>query len=208
MRELQKEAYGPGGDATLHLQRTQLETGLASLKRAPTEVGSLLLIVRRRSDGHRETPGSVFLSEESGVAGDGWSRRPPRDPNAQLAVMRGDIATLIANGQPLTVFGDNLFVDLDLSAQNSPTGTTLTVGGAMVVVSPKPHNGCAKFKARFGADALQFVQDAPTRPENRRGIYWQVVRVGTVRIGDSVVVVSRADEADRSGPLQEGTADA
>jgi MOSC domain-containing protein YiiM len=106
-------------------------------------------------------------------------------------VMQTGIARLIANGQPLTTFGDNLFVDLDLSAANLPTGTRLAVGEAIVEVTPKPHNGCSKFDVRFGNDALRFVQAPATRSENRRGIYWKVVTPGEVAIGDPVRVLHR-----------------
>jgi MOSC domain-containing protein YiiM len=125
------------------------------------------------------------------VPGDGWSRRPPRDPEAQLAVMRREVAELVANGQPLTLFGDNLFVDLDLSASNLPFATRLRVGTALVVMTAKPHNGCIKFKGRFGEDALRFVQAKETREQNLRGVYWKVVEPGEVRAGDAVRVLSR-----------------
>src|SRR5262249_150330 len=153
MSELRKEAYGPEGDAARHRALIDLQSGLRALPTAPTDSGKLALIVRRRPDGARETPSSVRLTPEEGVPGDGWSRRPPRDPEAQLAVMRRDVAEMLANGQPLTLFGDNLFVDLDISAANLPTGTRLRVGEAIVEVTPKPHNGCEKFHGRVGADA-------------------------------------------------------
>ena len=105
--------------------------------------------------------------------------------------MQTFVARLIANGQPLTTFGDNLFVELDLSAANLPTGTRLAVGQAIVEVTPKPHNGCSKFDARFGHDALRFVQAPATRAENRRGIYWKVVTAGEVAVGDAVRVLRR-----------------
>jgi MOSC domain-containing protein YiiM len=105
--------------------------------------------------------------------------------------MRRDVAELIANGQPLTVFGDNLFVDLDISTANLPAGTTLRVGEALVAVTPEPHDGCLKFKARFGQDALRFVQAKPTRPQNLRGIYWKVVEAGEVHVGAPIQVVAR-----------------
>jgi hypothetical protein len=192
MAALRAEAYGPSGDAAAHCAIAQLEQGLGSLARAGTELGRLARIVRRHPDGARETLGRVALSLHDGVPGDGWSRRPPRDPDAQLAVMRRDVAELIANGQPLTLFGDNLFVDLDLSAANLPVGSQLRVGGALVEVTPKPHNGCHKFKARFGGDALHFVQDERTRDQNLRGIYWRVAEPGEVAVGDEIRVLSRA----------------
>lgn len=163
MAELQVEAFGPHGDSSHHRSLAELEKGLRLLPASPKDSGRLDLIVCRRSDGVRETPERVCLTPEEGVPGDGWSRRPPRDPEAQLAVMRRDVAELIANGQPLTIFGDNCFVDLDISAGNLTAGTRLRVGKALVEVTPKPHDGCLKFKRRFGQDALRFVQAKRTR---------------------------------------------
>jgi MOSC domain-containing protein YiiM len=147
--------------------------------------------VRRRADGVRETPDQVRLSTEEGVPGDGWSERPPRDPNAQLAVMRCDVAELIAGGQSLTLFGDNLFVDLDLSAANLPHGTRIRVGEALVEVTPKPHDGCRKFAQRFGLDGLRFVQAPTTRDQNLRGSYWKVLEPGRAEVGAAIRVLSR-----------------
>jgi len=104
--------------------------------------------------------------------------------------MRRDVAELIANGQPLSVFGDNLFVELDLSNANLPPGSRLRVGAALVVVTAKPHNGCLKFQGRFGQEALRFVQAIPTRGQNLRGVYWRVVESGEVAVGDPIDVVS------------------
>jgi hypothetical protein len=192
MAELQKEVYGPEGDSSRHLPLADIEAGLRALSPAPRDTGRVALLARRRPDGLRETPERVRLSPSGGVPGDGWNRRPPRDPEAELAVMRRDVAELIANGQPLTLFGDNLFVDLDISAANLPLGTRLRVGEAVVEVTAKPHNGCYKFKGRFGEDALFFVQAKPTRDQNLRGIYWRVVEAGEVSVGDVVQVLSRA----------------
>ena len=191
MAELRMEDYGPQGDEKYHRSLDALEAGLRALPQAPKDSGRLVLIVRRRADGVRETLDRVHLSLEEGVPGDGWSRRPPRNPEAQLAVMRSDVAELIANGQPLTVFGDNLFVELDITAANLPLGTRLRVGAAIVEVTPKPHNGCHKFKGRFGEDALRFVQAPPTRDQNLRGIYWKVVEPGEAAAGDAIDVLSR-----------------
>lgn len=169
-----------------HLSLSELEAGLRARPAPPRERGTLALIVRRLAGGTRETPARVLLTPEAGVPGDDWCRRPPRDPEAQLAVMRLDVAELIASGQPVTLFGDNLLVDLDLSAANLPAGTRLRVGGALVEVTPKPHNGCAKFVARFGNDALRLVQRGQTRDQNYRGIYWRVIQPGEAALGDAI----------------------
>jgi hypothetical protein len=191
MTELRKEAYGPLGDTARHRTFDELMAGLRGLAAPPRDVGTLALIVRRCADGTRETPDRVRLAPDHGVPGDGWNRRPPRQLEAQLAVMRRDVAALIANGQPLTLFGDNLFVDLDVSAANLPFGSRLRVGDAVVEMTPKPHNGCSKFEARFGADALRFVGPGPERPLNLRGIYWRVVEAGDAAVGCSISVIFR-----------------
>src|SRR2546423_9223343 len=103
MADLQKEAYGPHGDSSHHHRLAERETGWRALPESPTDSGRLILIVRRLADGTRETPDFVPPSRDGGVPGDGWDRRPPRNPDAQLAVMNGRVAELIANGQPLTV---------------------------------------------------------------------------------------------------------
>jgi MOSC domain-containing protein YiiM len=54
------------------------------------------------------------------------------------------------------------------------------------------HNGCRKFRARFGDDALRFVSQHALRHRNLRGIYMRVVEKGEVRIGNPVDVISRA----------------
>ena len=181
----------PKGDATQHLPGEILEARLRERPADALEPGRVSLIVRRLDDGTRETLERALLSREEGIPGDDWQKRPPRDPEAQLAVMQTSVARLIANGQPLTTFGDNLFVELDLSAANLPTGTRVAVGQAIVEVTPKPHNGCSKFDARFGHDALRFVQAPATRAENRRGSYWRIVTAGEVAVGDLVRVLHR-----------------
>lgn len=192
MAETTPEAYGPTGDATRHLPLAELDEGLLGLPPLPRDEGRLALLVRRRADGVRETPERVELSVDEGLPGDGWSRRPPRKPDAQLAVMCRPVAELIANGQPLSLFGDNLFVDLDLGADNLPFGSRLRVGEAVVEMTPEPHDGCRKFRGRFGADALRFVAARETRSQNRRGVYWRVVEPGSAGVGDVVRVLSRA----------------
>ena len=189
--DLHPKPNEPRGDPSRHLALADLESRLLALPEAPKNAGTLALIVRRLADGARDTPHSVLLSSERGVPGDDWALRPPRNPEAQLAVMRRDVAELVANGQPLTVSGDNLIVDLDISAENLPAGTRLRVGDALVEVTPKAHNGCVKFQGRFGQDALRFVNAKPTRHLNLRGMYWKVLEAGEAAVSATIRVLSR-----------------
>jgi MOSC domain-containing protein YiiM len=179
------------GDPARYHGLEHLERALAALPSAPQHLGRVSLIVRRREGGWRETPDRARLTSEAGLPGDAWGRHPAPKPEAQLAVMQIDVAELIANGQPLALFGDNLFLELDLSAANLPLGSRVRVGGATLEVTPKPHNGCHKFRARFGPDALQFVSKPDLRPRNLRGIYLRVVEAGEVAPGDPVEVIAR-----------------
>lgn len=190
---LTREAYGPSGDPDSHLSLRELRHRWQALPPASTQAGVLRAIVRRLADGSRERLQQGVLSSQEGLQGDGWARRPPRDPEAQLAVMAYPVATLIANGQPLTVFGDNLFVDLDITMTNLPTGSRLRVGAAEVVVTPKPHTGCAKFHKRFGDDALRFVQGSGDRSQRLRGVFWRVVQPGNIWQGAEVTVLARTE---------------
>lgn len=176
---------------SLFLPLAALESRFRALSPLPADSGRLTLLVRRPADGSRETPERLRLTPEDGVPGDSWGRDPERKLDMQIAVMQRDVAELIANGQPLTLFGDSLFVELDLSAANLPPGSRLRVGDATVEVTAMPHNGCAKFKARFGADALSFVNARPTRYLNLRGIYWKVIEAGVVCVGSTVEVIAR-----------------
>src|SRR5262245_29911226 len=184
-------ATGLGGDPSRHRPIAQLEGDLRTLPELPKDSGRLALNVRRPADGVRETPQSVRLTPEEGLPDDAWGRSSSRKIDAQLAVMRRDVAEIIANGQPLTLFGDGIFVDLDISTPNLPIGSRLRVGEAVIEVTPMPHNGCAKFKEKFGQDALLFVNAKPTRHLNLRGIYWKVIEAGEVSVGAEIRVISR-----------------
>jgi MOSC domain-containing protein YiiM len=180
------------GDAARHVRLADIEARFAALPPAPADAGRVHLIVARVESGRRKTPDSVTLTPESGIPGDAWGRRPPLMPEAQITVMQIDVAELIANGQPLELFGDNLFLALDLSVGNLPIGSRVRIGGATFEITPKPHNGCKKFRARFGDDALAFVSRPDIRHRNLRGIYMRVTAGGVVARGDRVDVLHRA----------------
>jgi hypothetical protein len=178
-----------------HLSTAELEAGLEHVRSSPRDEGRVELIVRRPAVDEREVLAEGVLDATEGLVGDTWSVRGSSStpdglahPLAQLNMMNARAASLVAAGdadrRPLA--GDQLYVDLDLSYENVPPGTRLAIGSAVIEVTEKPHRGCAKFAARFGKDALRFVNSPVGRELNLRGVNARVVRPGIVRPGDVV----------------------
>lgn len=180
------------GDATTFLDLTTLQQRLEALPPAPSRSGRLTRIVRRVEGGVRETLARTLLTRENGVPGDAWGRQADRDAVAQITVMEAAVADLIANGQSDELFGDQLFVTLDLSKANLPTGSRVKLGTAVLEVTPQPHNGCSKFMARFGHGALELVSTKALRHRNLRGVYMTVVEDGEAAVGDDIEVLPHA----------------
>ena len=108
-------------------------------------------------------------------------------PDMQLNIMSARAAALVAvekSRWPLA--GDQLYIDMDLSTANLPAGTRLALGTAVIEVTNLPHTGCGKFVARFGVDAMKFVNSPLGRDLCLRGINAKVVQPGTIRVGGIV----------------------
>ncbi len=175
-----------------HLTMAELEAGLEAIRSAPKDEGVLELIVRRPQIEEREVLAEGELHIEHGLIGDNWSVRGSSrtvdgsaHPDMQLNIMSSRVIALVAQEKerwPLA--GDQLFLNLDLSAENLPAGARLALGSAVIEVSPQPHLGCNKFVARFGMDAMKFVNSPVGRELHLRGINAKVVQGGIIRVGD------------------------
>ena len=105
----------------------------------------------------------------------------------QLNIMNARVIALLAPKKARwALAGDQLYMDLDLSAENVPPGTQLSLGEAVIEVTDQPHTGCKKFAARFGLDALKFISSPVGKQLQLRGINAKVIRSGAIRIGDTV----------------------
>jgi MOSC domain-containing protein YiiM len=177
-----------------HLTTAALEEGIDQVRGAPSDQGRLELIVRRPEVEAREVLAEATLDEVEGLVGDTWRQRESgRNPGGvlpldeQITIMNARAAALVA-GHPdrWPLAGDQLYVDFDISEGNLPIGSRVALGSAVIEISFKPHTGCKKFSARFGADALRFVNSPVGRELRLRGANAWVVVPGTVRVGDVV----------------------
>ena len=179
-----------------HRDPDTLAAGLDDVRRSPRDSGVLEMVVVRPAPGERRVLDVAQVVPGKGIDGDTWdqrgsSRTPDGGPNpdAMVTVMNSRAVDLVAGSRerwPLA--GDQLYVDLDLSTENLPDGTRLTIGEAELEVTAAPHTGCAQFKERFGVEALRLTATPDGRFLRLRGINTRVVRAGTVQPGDTVVV--------------------
>jgi hypothetical protein len=181
-------------EAVTHLTMAELTAGMDNVRLAPKDHGVLRMIVIRPQEDSRETLQEAELTLADGLVGDNWNKRGSRhmpdrsaNPDAQITVMNARAIALLAQTEsrwPLA--GDQLYVDLDLSDDNLPPGTRLAIGSAVLEVSPVPHTGCKKFSARFGVEAMKFVNTSEGKQLHLRGINTRIVQPGIIHVGDAV----------------------
>jgi hypothetical protein len=178
-----------------HATTVELNQGLAHVTASPAVSGQLEAIVVRPASNERRTLESATLSPERGIDGDRWVtdsfyrlKDGRSDPRCQVSIMNARFLRQIAADQSaMCLAGDNLIVDLDLREANLPAGSRLAIGAEVVIeISDKSHTGCSKFAKRFGQEARAFANNEQGTSLHLRGRYAQIIRGGTIRVGDSV----------------------
>lgn len=177
-----------------HLSENALLAGLETIRRSPKDGGKLEMIVIRPAVDERVTLHESELSARLGVHGDRWAVTRGKimpdgtpDPDVQVTLMNSRCIALLAQEKsrwPLA--GDQLYVDLDLSAENLPVGQRLALGSVILQITDQKHTGCNKFSNRFGPAAQTFVNSPIGVQLHLRGIYARIVQDGQVRVGDTI----------------------
>jgi MOSC domain-containing protein len=178
----------------VYVEADQLDAGLLRILESPQDVGTVELVARRPVEGEREVLDEGVLDLELGLVGDRWRRATPgaygdADDGraAQITLMNARVIDLVAGDRERwALAGDQLYVDMNIGEENLPPGTRLSIGSAIIEVSDQPHSGCKKFSARFGVEAMKFVNSPEGKRLHLRGINTKVVQSGTIRVGDVV----------------------
>ena len=177
-----------------HRTFEELEAGLTQIRDAPGEQGTLRLIVARTEVDERQIVEQGELTTAGGLEGDNWLARGDRhtedgsaDPLRQITIMNSRVLELIAGAtEQWPAAGDQLYADFDISEANAPSGSHLKIGNATLEVTEAPHLGCHKFRARYGRDALHWVNSETGMALKLRGINTRVIHPGTIRTGDPI----------------------
>lgn len=175
-----------------YVSRDLLDAAIDMIGQSPTVEGNVEMIVCRPAVGERQVLQRAELTVDGGLLGDNWADRwtgkeehRQRHLDMQINLMNSRVIDAITDGDralwPLA--GDQFFVDFDLGADNLPTGSKIQVGEAVLEVTAEPHLGCKKFMARFGKDAVMFVNADETRLLKLRGINARVISPGVVTNG-------------------------
>ncbi len=180
-----------------HRTMEELKAGLPDIVASPADNGSLAAIVVRPDYGMRLDVQSRKISLAGGVEGDRWATACWRtlpdgssNPDVQVCIMNSRCISLIAGEREAwPMAGDNLFIDMDLSPGNIAPGQKLAVGETIIEITDIPHTGCQKFIDRYGRHACVFVNTGEGKKLKLRGIYAQVVKDGTVNVGDRVTKI-------------------
>ena len=150
-----------------------LESQLDHVRSAPADAGAVRLVVRRPDLGVREILEEGRFDPADGLVGDTWLARARsraiadgRHFDAQVNVMSARMVALLADtAEEQAYAGDQLYLDLDLSHANLPTGSQLAFGEALAAAGDCGHpsswhtRGQAQQKPQSEADMTARIQE-------------------------------------------------
>jgi hypothetical protein len=184
--------------------RSALEAALLGpgARGCPRDGGRVDAVVQRPAPNAREVVPRAWVTVDGGMKGSGWVRSEAKGYTDQICVMssaaiRGIVGDE-AGVEAWAPAGDQVFMDFDLGEGNLAIGDLVRVGGeegVLLEVTKKPHLGCMKFVARYGADALKVCNSQEGRARRLRGIYFRALCDGWIAVGDRIVKVPRGEAA-------------
>ena len=155
------------------------------------------MLCLRPGYGERRFVSEIRLTKTHGIPGERWVSAPwlklpdgRPHPGIQVCILQKRVLDLVWRDREMTVHpGDTFIADMDLSFDNLPTGQMLRVGSATLRVSDVFNTACVKWKARYGEEALKWVNAPENRKFRLRGVLCSIERDGVIQTGDRLTKV-------------------
>jgi hypothetical protein len=178
-----------------HITAAALNAALPHVLSAPNTDASIAMLCYRPDFNQRTFPDSLTLTKASGIPGERWLKHPwlrladgTPDPRIQVSLLPTRVLDLVWQDRDATPHpGDTIIADLDMTDGNTPPGTRLQAGTAVLRVSDEWNNGCVKWKARYGAAALAWIAAHPHL--RLRGLLCSIEQDGVVQVTDRLHVL-------------------
>ena len=131
-------------------------------------------------------PDQVECTITDGLIGDRW--QPGDCPGSQVSIVDlRIIKTISETKEDWHKNGDNFICDLELARHVLSVGQQIQIGNQVVLeVNDTDHAGCDRFAARYGKDAVKWINSVEGKKLRRRGIKATVIKGGMVSCGDTI----------------------
>jgi hypothetical protein len=174
-----------------------LRAGMPHVLAAPKSDAPITMLCFRSDFGMREFPEHLTMTRAGGIPGERWLNHPwlklpdgSPDPRIQVSILPLRVLDLVWRDRVGTVHpGDTIVADLDMTQANLPAGTLLQAGTAVLRVSDEPNDGCVKWKARYGAAAMDWIVAPEHAGLRLRGVLCSIEQDGVVAGADRIKVL-------------------
>ena len=175
--------------------KAALDAAITQIKDAPKDDVPIETLCFRPGFGERQFPDRIDVTCRGGITGERWLKAPwmklpdgAPDPAIQVSILGLRVHDAVRfNPQNMLHPGGTIITDLDCSEANMPTGTLLKIGSAVLRVSGVFNTACVKWKARYGAEAFEWINTPKYRPIRLRGLLCSVYQDGEISKEDRIV---------------------
>ena len=175
--------------------KAALDAAITQIKDAPKDDVPIETLCFRPGFGARQFPNQIEVTRRGGITGERWLKAPwmklpdgAPDPAIQVSILGLRVHDAVRfNPQNMLQPGDIIIADLECSEANMPTGTLLKIGSTVLRVSGVFNTACVKWKARYGAEAFEWINTPKYRPIRLRGLLCSVYQDGEISKEDRIV---------------------
>ncbi len=172
-----------------------LAAAIPTIQGAPKDDVPIDTLCFRPGYGAREFPAQIEVTRFGGITGERWLKAPwlklpdgSPDPAIQVSILGRRVHDAVRfDSQNMLHPGDTIIADLDCSEANMPRGTLLKIGGAVLRVSGVFNTACVKWKARYGAEAFEWINEPEYRPLRLRGLLCSIHQDGVISKEDRIL---------------------